>query len=57
MSLLDNITPQNIRQLVPYASAKRELFNTQVAEQSLWLNANESPYCQSDIPLNCYSDF
>jgi len=44
MSLVDKITPENIRQLVPYSSAKRELFDVQVSNNSIWLNANESPY-------------
>lgn len=57
MSLIENITPKNILDLVPYASAKRELFNTEVADQSLWLNANESPYCENDSNLNRYPDF
>jgi histidinol-phosphate aminotransferase len=57
MSLIANITPENILKLVPYASAKRELFNTEIAEQSLWLNANESPYCDGESPINRYPDF
>ena len=57
MSLIDNITPLNIRELVPYQSAKRELFNTEVSSQSLWLNANESPYCENESNLNRYPDF
>ncbi len=44
MNFIDSITPEYIRQLVPYSSAKRELMNTKVAEQSIWLNANESPF-------------
>jgi histidinol-phosphate aminotransferase len=62
MSLIDNITPKNILELVPYQSAKRELFNTEVASQSLWLNANESPFQfgkegENDSNLNRYPDF
>lgn len=59
MRLLDKITPENIRQLVPYSSAKRELFNTEVSQQSIWLNANESPYNNADsaTALNRYPDF
>lgn len=57
MSLIERITPKHIQQLVPYASAKRELFNVEVATNSLWLNANESPYDEQDNRYNRYPDF
>lgn len=57
MTLIENITPKNILDLVPYASAKRELFDVEVADRSTWLNANESPYNSFDTPLNRYPDF
>lgn len=44
MSLIEKITPEYIRKLVPYSSAKRELFNVEIANNSTWLNANESPF-------------
>lgn len=57
MNLIDKITPQYIKDLVPYASAKRELFNVEVADNSLWLNANESPFDVQDNRFNRYPDF
>jgi histidinol-phosphate aminotransferase len=62
MSLVEKITPQYIRDLVPYSSAKRELFNVEVANNSTWLNANESPYRgglgeQLHPNINRYPDF
>ncbi|MFT4929604.1 MAG: histidinol-phosphate aminotransferase [Phenylobacterium sp.] len=55
-TFINSITPEHIRQLVPYSSAKRELLGTEIAQQSLWLNANESPY-NSEAGLNTYPDF
>ena len=55
-TFINRITPEHIRQLVPYSSAKRELLGTEIAQQSLWLNANESPY-NSEAGLNTYPDF
>ncbi len=57
MSLIDTITPKYIKDLVPYSSAKRELFNQEVASNALWLNANESPYDLGENRFNRYPDF
>lgn len=62
MNIVDKITPEHIRKLVPYSSAKRELFGYQIANQSLWLNANESPYAGGlsehlDENINRYPNF
>lgn len=57
MTLIEKITPQYIKDLVPYASAKRELFNVEVSSQSLWLNANESPFDLAENRFNRYPDF
>ena len=62
MNLVDKITPEHIRKLVPYSSAKRELFGYQIANQSLWLNANENPWAGGlsehlQENINRYPDF
>lgn len=62
MNLVDKITPEHIRKLVPYSSAKRELFGYQIANQSSWLNANENPWAGGlsehlDENINRYPDF
>lgn len=56
MNWLETLTPQHVRDLVPYASARRE-----ASEGQVWLNANESPYTPYSVPpeqkLNRYPDF
>jgi histidinol-phosphate aminotransferase len=53
MSWLDELTPQHIRDLVPYSSARRE-----ASEGKVWLNANENPFPRSEAgALNRYPDF
>ncbi|MCU4677153.1 histidinol-phosphate transaminase [Catenovulum sp. 2E275] len=56
MSLAEQLTRQNIKGLVPYASARRSM-----SGGSIWLNANESPFAneyQLDCSvLNRYPDF
>ena len=56
MTWLESITPKHIRDLVPYASARREASSGEV-----WLNANENPYeghTPADLsPLNRYPEF
>ncbi|WP_143872291.1 histidinol-phosphate transaminase [Catenovulum sediminis] len=56
MSLAEKLTRNNIRDLVPYASARRSMSGGRI-----WLNANESPYAneyQLDCSvLNRYPDF
>jgi len=53
MSWLDELTPQHIRDLVPYSSARRE-----ASAGRVWLNANENPFPRSeDEGLNRYPDF
>lgn len=53
---LERLTPKNIRNLVPYSSARREATSGEV-----WLNANENPFTRSsaDFPtaLNRYPEF
>ncbi len=53
---LDRLTPKNIRNLIPYSSARREATRGEV-----WLNANENPFTRSsgDFPsaLNRYPEF
>lgn len=56
MNWLESLTPPHIRELVPYASARRL-----ATEGQVWLNANENPY-ERDLPgqlsgLNRYPDF
>ena len=57
MNWLTKLTPTHIRDLIPYASARR--VQTQGGE--IWLNANESPYVRrtsgSRSDLNRYPDF
>jgi histidinol-phosphate aminotransferase len=61
--LLDKLVNQNLKDLIPYESARR-LFaaseNTQEQQQPLWLNANESPfsneYSVDPHRLNRYPD-
>jgi histidinol-phosphate aminotransferase len=53
---LDRLTPKNIRNLIPYSSARREAISGEV-----WLNANENPFTRrsGDFPsaLNRYPEF
>jgi len=56
MNWLDTLIPAHIRELVPYASARRL-----TTEGQVWLNANENPY-ERELPgqipgLNRYPDF
>ncbi|KMT66575.1 histidinol-phosphate transaminase [Catenovulum maritimum] len=56
MSLADQLTRENIRGLVPYASARRSM-----SGGDIWLNANESPFANEyqldSSVLNRYPDF
>lgn len=53
---LERLTPKNIRNLIPYSSARREATRGEV-----WLNANENPFSRSsgEFPsaLNRYPEF
>mgnify|MGYP002639628837 CR=1 FL=1 len=53
---LDRLTPKNIRNLIPYSSARREATRGEV-----WLNANENPFTRSSgdftSALNRYPEF
>lgn len=56
MSLAEQLTRQNIKGLVPYASARRSMSGGRI-----WLNANESPFANDyqldSSVLNRYPDF
>lgn len=56
MSLAENLTRENIKGLVPYASARRSM-----SGGNIWLNANEGPVANSyeldDSVFNRYPDF
>ncbi len=56
MKLADKLQRPHLAELVPYASARRSMSGGNV-----WLNANESPYCNSyqldDSQLNRYPAF
>lgn len=56
MTLADKLTKDNIKDLVPYESARRSMSGGDV-----WLNANESPYANEyqldSSVLNRYPDF
>ncbi|MDV6317173.1 histidinol-phosphate transaminase [Idiomarina sp. HP20-50] len=56
MSIVDQLQRQHLKQLTPYASARRSM-----SGGNIWLNANESPYCNSysvdDGKLNRYPEF
>jgi histidinol-phosphate aminotransferase len=56
MSIVDQLQRQHLKQLTPYASARRSM-----SGGNIWLNANESPYSNSytvdDSKLNRYPEF
>ncbi|WP_417437640.1 histidinol-phosphate transaminase [Idiomarina sp.] len=56
MSIVEQIQRQHLKQLTPYASARRSM-----SGGNIWLNANESPYSNSytvdDSKLNRYPEF
>jgi len=56
MSLVEKLQRQHLKQLTPYASARRSM-----SGGNIWLNANESPYSNSysvdDSKLNRYPEF
>lgn len=56
MSIVDQLQRQHLKQLTPYASARRSM-----SGGNIWLNANESPYSNSysvdDGKLNRYPEF
>ncbi|MGM0904957.1 MAG: histidinol-phosphate transaminase [Pseudomonadota bacterium] len=56
MSIVDQLQRQHLKQLTPYASARRSM-----SGGNIWLNANESPYSNpysvDDSKLNRYPEF
>ncbi|RUO73465.1 histidinol-phosphate transaminase [Idiomarina ramblicola] len=56
MSIVNQLQRQHLKQLTPYASARRSM-----SGGNIWLNANESPYSNSysvdDSKLNRYPEF
>ncbi|MCK7460462.1 histidinol-phosphate transaminase [Idiomarina aminovorans] len=56
MSIVDRLQRQHLKELTPYASARRSM-----SGGNIWLNANESPYSNSysvdDTKLNRYPEF
>lgn len=56
MSIVEQLQRQHLKQLTPYASARRSM-----SGGNIWLNANESPYSNSytvdDSKLNRYPEF
>lgn len=56
MSIVEQLQRQHLKQLTPYASARRSM-----SGGNIWLNANESPYTHSytvdDSKLNRYPEF
>ena len=56
MSIVDQLQRQHLKQLTPYASARRSM-----SGGNIWLNANESPYSNpysvDDGKLNRYPEF
>lgn len=54
MSMVDNLQRAHLKELVPYASARRSM-----SGGSVWLNANEAPYtaAQPQAQLNRYPEF
>ena len=46
---IDNVIRKNVKELIPYSSAREEFSGT----ANVWLDANENPY---DTPLNRYPD-